>query len=124
MLNQTLRVRGKVDNTRGTTRIKSFQVVLRESVKKISEWEYVSESSPHQFTLYECPNEVHIGTSTPFETELKVPVEVLGYTAIGNIIYRAYFLDLVAEVNCCYSNPTVSQHVILNSTIQPPIDEQ
>lgn len=48
----------------------------------------------------------------------------MGYTAIGNIIYRAYFLELVADVNCCFSNPRVTKHIILNTTIQPPIDKE
>lgn len=49
---------------------------------------------------------------------------MVGHTAIGSIIYRAYFLDLVAEVNCCYSNPRVGKHIIFNTSIQPPVDEE
>lgn len=27
-------------------------------------------------------------------------------------------------MNCCYSNPKISKHVILNNTIQPPLDDE
>ncbi len=64
---------------------------------------------------------VPVGTSSPFTAEIIVPVEILDYTAIGNIISKAFFLELVAQVKCCYSNPRVSKHVVVNNTIQPPI---
>jgi hypothetical protein len=84
---------------------------------------YTRVRNPNKFVLYSCDNSVAVGSSLPFNVEIKVPIEALGYTAIGSIIYRAYFLELVAEVNCCYSNPKVSRHVILNTSIQPPMDE-
>lgn len=64
---------------------------------------------------------VFIGSSDSFQTETKVPEEVLGYTAIGNIISRAYFLLLIAEVHCCYSNPFVEVHVVLNNELEPDL---
>lgn len=36
MQTQVFRARGLVDNTRGTTKIKGFKVVLREQLKQIS----------------------------------------------------------------------------------------
>jgi hypothetical protein len=44
---------------------------------------------------------------------------VTGYTAIGNIISRAYFLVLIAEVNCCFSNPELEIHTVLTSSLEP-----
>lgn len=120
MQNEVFHARGLVDNSGGQTTIKSFKVVLREKVKLVSVYEYTDVTNK-EFVLYTCPNSIQVGTSLPFNVELKVPLEVLGYTAIGNVIYRAYFLELVAEVNCCYSNPRISKHIILNNTIQPEV---
>ena len=63
-----------------------------------------------------------IGGLLPFNVQVRAPINALGYTAIGSIIYRAYFLELVAEVDCCYSDPRVAKHIIFNNIVQPPID--
>ncbi len=115
--------RGIVDNTRGSTNIKGFKVVLRESMRQISDRDCTNVEDLDEYVLFSSDNSVPVGSSLPFNAEIKVPVEALGYTAIGNIIYRAYFLELVAEVNCCYSNPRASRHVIFNTSVQPPMDE-
>lgn len=92
MHNKPFLARGLVDNTRGTTKIKGFKVVLRECVKQVSESEYVNFQNTNEFVLYSNDNPVPVGSSLPFDVEIKVPIEALGYTAIGNIIYRAYYL--------------------------------
>ena len=55
--------------------------------------------------LFETKKEIYPGEKDNIQTEIKIPPEVIGYTAIGSIISRAYFLVLVAEMACCYSNP-------------------
>ena len=51
-------------------------------------------------------------------------MEYLGYTAIGNVISRSYFLTLEAEVCCCYSNPKIQLHTIFVTSLLPEIDEE
>ena len=34
------RVKGRIDNSQGKTDIKSYRVVLREKLKKISDWQF------------------------------------------------------------------------------------
>jgi hypothetical protein len=41
--NQIFRVRGLVDNTRGTTHINGFKIVLREHVRRISDMGRVND---------------------------------------------------------------------------------
>ena len=52
-----------------------------------------------------------------------MPQKVIGYTAIGNIISRCYFLVMVAEMNCCYSNPELEIPAVLISSLEPELDK-
>jgi len=50
---------------------------------------------------------------------------LIGYTAIGNIISKSYYLTLIGQVGCCYSNPKI---LILTSFLsnldQPQTEEE
>lgn len=94
MQGQPFRARGLIDNTRGSTEIKGFKIVIAECIKRIADWGHVQTFNSNNYTVYEINMEIPIGTSLPFDVELKVPIEVLGYTAIGNIIYRGYVIML------------------------------
>lgn len=59
------------------------------------------------------------GENVSFEFETKLPAEFIDYTAIGNIIYRAYYLVLTAEVGCCISNPKTEIHTVVTTTVLP-----
>ena len=53
-----------------------------------------------------------------------IPPEVIGYTAIGNIISRSYTLALIARVFCCYSDPCLSIPVVFTSSLEPEVEKE
>ena len=55
--------------------------------------------------LYDAKKSLSFGSTDTFSANVQLPLDVDGYTAIGVILSRAYFLTLVAEVCCCLSNP-------------------
>jgi hypothetical protein len=68
-----------------------------------------------------------LGCTDRFETKLEIPSDFRGYAAIGNIFSQAYYLALVAQVGCCYSNSMLF-HTVVVSPLEPeererPLDE-
>ena len=43
-----------------------------------------------------------------------IPASVVGHTAIGNIISRAFFLEVKLRVSGLYTDPKIKSHVIMN----------
>ena len=120
---QVFSVRGKIDTSLSKAAVKDYRVVLREKVLQISEHEHTNRSK-NDTVLYDPKDAIYLGTGTDFSVEVKIPENIAEYTAIGNIISRAYFLVLIAEVNCCYSNPTVVVHGVLNNNnAEPELEE-
>lgn len=74
MNNKPFLARGLIDNSRGTTKIKGFKVVLRECIKQISERGFAHVENTNEFVLYSNQNPVPVGTSLPFDVEIKVPI--------------------------------------------------
>ena len=55
----------------------------------------VDHKSSHTY-IYDSAKKVPTGMTESFTAEVRVPPEVVGYTAIGNIFSRHYFLTLEA----------------------------
>lgn len=54
--------------------------------------------------LFDARKSLNIGEQDNFSLQVSIP-PAKGYTALGCIFSRAYYLTLEAEVCCCYSNP-------------------
>ena len=48
---------------------------------------------------------------------IKIPKDIISYTAIGTILARQYYIGLVSEMGCCYKNATIKKHIILANQI-------
>ena len=53
-----------------------------------------------------------------------IPPEVIGYTAVGNIISRAYYLTLIARVFCCYSDPCLEIPAVFVTYLEPEFEKE
>jgi len=95
--------------------------VLREVVKKVSNWEFVNYEY-EDVLLHDSMKVVPKGMKDSFQFEMKIPPEFTGYTAIGSIIYRTYYLALIAEAGCCTSNPTLAVHTIVTTSLFPELE--
>lgn len=56
---------------------------------------------------------------------MTIPKDIKEHTAIGNIISRCYYLTLLGDVGCFYSDTRIEKHIHLNNDIpnaevQPP----
>jgi hypothetical protein len=120
---QSLQVKGTIDTTLSRTPVKDYKVVLREITTKVSSCGHVRRFSK-DFVLYSAEKVLEEGRSDSFEATVGIPQQVTGYTAIGNILCRAYYLALVAQVSCCYSNPTLLIHTVLTTSLEPEVCEE
>ena len=77
----------------------------------------------HSTLLYDSATKVLPGTTESFQADIMIPPTVIGYTAIGNIISRHYYICLEASTFCCFSNPTLEFHTILNNYYEPELEE-
>lgn len=96
--------------------------MLREVTKRVANTGNTRTTS-HDTLLYEDRKPFYAGQSKSFEVEVHIPATLVGYTAVGNIISRAYYLCLMAEVNACYSNPTLMIQTTFVSTFEPELTE-
>jgi hypothetical protein len=99
--------------------VSNYKLVLWEVNTKVADSGRTNQWS-RDFVLYSAGRSLQQGRNS-FETEVRIPQEVTGYSAIGNIFCRAYYFTLVAEVFCCFSNPTLLLHTILNTTLEPEL---
>jgi hypothetical protein len=117
------RVRGVINAALSKTTIKDYKVLLREVTSKISSLGHVTRSK-EEFVFFSAQKTLIPGMRDEFDAVVIVPPAVTGYTAIGSIFCRVYYLVLVAEVGCCYSNPTLSIHTILNTPLEPDLQAE
>ena len=102
--NNVFRARGVIDATMSKTDIRSIKVVLYEVTTRVANTGRVKYGS-QKFLMYDSLKTFPAGSTESFDADIVVPPTVIGYTAIGNIFSRSYFLALEAETFCCYSNP-------------------
>ena len=88
----------------GQISIANYVVVLRERIIKVAN-SGRTRTFYNDIVLFDARKPVAKGYLENFSCEVRLPPNFRGYTAIGNIISRAYYLTVLADVCCCYSNP-------------------
>lgn len=98
------------------TEVKDYKVVLREIVTKTSSGGKIRNYT-RDYLLFDAKNHISLGQNAIFEAQVNTPLDAIGYTAIGNIISKAYYLTLIGQVSCCYSNPKLQILTTFISTL-------
>ena len=86
---------GFIDAGMSKADIKNVKIILREKIKQVA-MGGMTNVEREDVLLYETGRGVASGQEERVEKDVKVPEKVIGYTAIGNIISRCYFLVLAA----------------------------
>ena len=88
-------VRGHVDTSMSKAEIKSIKVILREKTIRVADCGRVKYGQQDTL-IHDSLKKVPVGANETFEAEVGIPPIMTGYTAIGNIFSRAYYLALEA----------------------------
>ena len=99
--NQSFTIQGNIDASMSKTEINNYKVILREIITRVAG---KVRHDKRDVILYDAKKTLGRGEQDSFSTIVALPPGN-GYTAVGCIISRVYYIALEAEVCCCYSNP-------------------
>jgi hypothetical protein len=102
-----------IDNSKGRRNIANWKLELREVCRVFGDDRTAINLVKKVYTMHaETERVVGRGKKHTFELPSMLPRGITGYTAIGNLLYKSYYLILTAETSCTTSNSKNPQIVV------------